>query len=456
MKQYEFDRSRVCMALLTMIMDGGMQETVRKLGAVLQKASPLDAYGTMRLEDLCQAAGEFDRGQSRDVNAFIRFMDFYHLNAAPTDGVVRVMTVHQAKGLGFDVVICPDLQGRSMGSTGVIDVLIGDDPDTNQPEWLLQAPRKGVALYDPVLASEVRRVEHDSTFSELCVLYVALTRARRAMYIVSSFQGKTSKAITSAALIKQQLCGQANPVPDEIAEGYADRCIIYETGNARWFESIDTDTLLPQRSEKDVSIPVRRDVASKRKRRISLTPSSQERVTIHPSELFQRTTLETKTIGTAVHELFERLSWLDKDEVGGIVTAWKEHSACDLSVQSAAISLFLSICKDPVLSKRFKRPEGAVQLWREKSFEVLLDDKWITGIFDRVVIYLNNQQVPVKAEIIDYKTDQTDEKTLIAVYRPQLTLYMNVLSRLLKLSKDRITAYILAVDGKQLIPLSNI
>jgi ATP-dependent helicase/nuclease subunit A len=81
-------------------------------------------------------------------------------------------------------------------------------------------------------------------------------------------------------------------------------------------------------------------------------------------------------------------------------------------------------------------------LWREKHFEVILGESWVTGVFDRVVITRDADGNPRKAIILDFKSNEiSDDVSLSDIaerYRPQLSLYGKALSRMLQIDISRI------------------
>ena len=78
--------------------------------------------------------------------------------------------------------------------------------------------------------------------------------------------------------------------------------------------------------------------------------------------------------------------------------------------------------------------DGAEVLWRERRFMVRIDDRLITGSYDRVHLWYSNGK-PIRAVLIDYKTDRVDDGTVADVverYSEQIQLYRKALSMALQ------------------------
>ena len=79
-------------------------------------------------------------------------------------------------------------------------------------------------------------------------------------------------------------------------------------------------------------------------------------------------------------------------------------------------------------AKRLGKPKGNVQLWRERAFDVVVENELISGVFDRVHLFDN------RAEIIDFKTDRVgDEASLKQAaekHAPQMATYRQALAKL--------------------------
>ena len=98
-----------------------------------------------------------------------------------------------------------------------------------------------------------------------------------------------------------------------------------------------------------------------------------------------------------------------------------------------------------------------VELWRERSFEVVLKDAWVSGTFDRVEVERGEDGAVVRARILDYKTDsvKTDEEIAARAerYRSQITTYRNALSLILGIPVSSIDAALLFTRPGRMIAL---
>jgi ATP-dependent helicase/nuclease subunit A len=97
----------------------------------------------------------------------------------------------------------------------------------------------------------------------------------------------------------------------------------------------------------------------------------------------------------------------------------------------------------PGLAEIWRRPEGAAaaEVWRERSFELVLDGAWVTGIFDRVTIVRDTRGRPQRAAVWDFKTDAVDPAGVGAAiehHGPQLQIYRKAVARLMGLPLEAV------------------
>ena len=352
--------------LLGEIATGGFCNFIRHWGNALARQHPLDAFGTRRLDDLLGAAGEFDMTGSRHCDSFLRFADDYRMNEQAQGLAIRVMTIHQSKGLGFDIVVLPDLMNRSM-DTGSLDMVVEPDPDSDTTAWTLRMPRRIVATSDSVLALEVRQNEEQAAFDALCVLYVAMTRPKRGLYIVTSFPGKTSTALTEAAFLKQQLATAPETTDDETVQVDGEDILrLFETGNRRWYESIAVPrepTQAEPAPELSTTFSTR---PSTRTRLQRVEPSAAARHEHPASSLFNAEARDILDFGIAIHALLASVEWIDNFDIDSAVDSWLPTSTDTGEVKRDVCRQFRQCLAGEEVRRELTRPAGNVDLWREK------------------------------------------------------------------------------------------
>ncbi len=435
--------------LLSQIAAQGFSAVIDEWAARLGK---IDAFGKLRLQQMLEIAGQFDRRFERNIGLFIKTAEKYGTReASDAKGCVHIMTIHQSKGLGFDLVILPDLNDNAhLNSAGRIDFLTGPDAGAEQPEWLLAALDRKTAECDPTLRQSLAASDDLETLDNLCLLYVAMTRAKKALYIVTRIQDRNY--FNMAAFLQQQL-GGAEPDRQKIGDAAAD--LLYETGNRRWFEN----EMPGKPGVQPPRIPDKPAVTCKilRPALKKIEPSTTEIGPMRASWLFNPASPEVLSFGQAIHELFHEIEWSDNTTADDIIRHWMPAYAYPEIVLRDVKDQFVKVFADPAIKKALAKPADLVELWREKSFDVILDDNWVSGVFDRVVITRNNDGTPTGAEIIDFKSNRTTDPKIIAkytdAYRPQLNLYRQALAHLLNLPAHRVAAHLLFTVSRQIVPV---
>lgn len=146
-------------------------------------------------ERLLQLTRQFDLFQREGLYRFLRFVDGQQDNdvdvepaATPVGDAVRLMSIHQSKGLEFPIVVLADISKRfntdDLTGKVILDEELGlcpqvKPPQSNQfypslPHWMAQ-----------------RRQKRETLGEELRLLYVAVTRAVERLVLVGSLKGQT-------------------------------------------------------------------------------------------------------------------------------------------------------------------------------------------------------------------------------------------------------------------------
>jgi ATP-dependent helicase/nuclease subunit A len=117
------------------------------------------------------------------------------------------------------------------------------------------------------------------------------------------------------------------------------------------------------------------------------------------------------------------------------------------------ISAAIAIVEAPELAAVWHRPGPAATVWRERAFEVVLDETWVTGVCDRVVIDRGSDGRVVAATVFDFKTDRlprdVDSRSAATAYSEQITLYRRVVAILLGVPLERVAGEIVFTESRQ-------
>ncbi|MEO1007097.1 MAG: UvrD-helicase domain-containing protein [Planctomycetota bacterium] len=163
--------------------EAGPARAVEALAAAA--AAETNARGGAALNALVQIADAYEAtpGERTSIDDLIAEVRAARVRT-PGDEPIRVLTVHGAKGLEFDAVVLADLDGRLPGRPP--GVLIDRDPaDPTRPA---RAISLGCNEKTRALSPTLRAMHEDwkagRILDELCLLYVAMTRAKRHLDIV--------------------------------------------------------------------------------------------------------------------------------------------------------------------------------------------------------------------------------------------------------------------------------
>lgn len=405
-----------------------MEWWLRKLEPGLM---PNDAFNRLRGRQFTAAAARYDRTGSRDIGEFAQFMERHVLREVESAAVVRVMTIHKSKGLGFDVVILPELQGNRLDERrGGLAVQKAKDRTV---EWVLELPAKLCYGADDVLSQHVAAAESEAGYEALSLLYVALTRAKRALYAIIEPVGK-SVSRNYPKLLSETLGAK----PREICIGALARPGLWSSGNPGWHRALEAPKPDPAPRRETFGLL---DVAVHRPalRRNVQRPSGQDDGRVAVAQIFAWDRTTGQEFGAAVHALLAEVEWKSAADLPCFAETWRARGAKKEVIEEAMACL-----RAPALAALWTAPDGRAEVWRERAFEVVLDDVWITGIFDRVVIRKNAAEQAIGATVFDFKTDRIVDDVDVAAathrHMGQLNLYRRVIALLARLPLAAIEA----------------
>jgi ATP-dependent helicase/nuclease subunit A len=164
------------------------------------------------LERLLQMARQFDGSRGESLPRFLRFIEAQQESeeetepAPPATDAVRLMSIHQSKGLEFPVVVAADLgkrfHGGDLHAKLILDEEYGLCPRVRPPEGVQTWPSLPYWLAR-------RRQKREMLGEEMRLLYVALTRAEHRLILAGTASAKSIGE-------KWPKRAQAGPEPAEI------------------------------------------------------------------------------------------------------------------------------------------------------------------------------------------------------------------------------------------------
>ncbi len=400
----------------------GLERTLQNYVALLD--ATLDDFSRERLHDLIRASSEFSEHFDAEttLSDFIAFVEQFKQRDIAGSSTVRIQTIHRSKGLGFDYVILPVIEHRGITTLGRSETIAAPDKS-----WLLKTPSKLLCERHPALREARRHAVDKETFEELCVLYVAMTRAKRAMTVIVKTPPKSrSRSEESPRYFGEYLASRL------------DAALPWSCGAFDWESEAAAKAPKPAQP--------REPCAERRKRRehARATPSTAVIQGMNAATLFSRSEGDALLKGTRIHEALSRIEWLQAPfgQPEGISAA-----EADLASPSE-------------LRDALTRPAGLTDLWRERAFEVIVNDRWVSGTFDRVVF--TGAGGSAEAVVMDFKTNRMrrDESVdafhqrLRESYSAQMELYRQALERLTGIPPQRIGAVLLLTETRECLHLA--
>ncbi len=435
-----------------------------------QLADKLSWWDQHRLEQFIRAAYDFQP-------AFIgRLRDFEEAVlrgrvALPTEAQVKVMTVHKSKGLEFDAVFLPELD-IDLSSSNSLLVLRGDDP-CEPPDGVLRYMNSSLQAMLPDDWKHAFSVQKQRGVAEsLCLLYVAMTRARQALYMLA--RPTKEQAVQEFGSLLQSTLGQGQLRLEPGA-------ILYERGDSAWFKSKpkleNRVTSAPSKlaCQQELSISIRMDSQSAPVRGLRVAAPSnleQSQAPVALSRAFSYTHSRGAMHGALIHGFFEQVRWveefdLDRQQLRQVALSTLppealQHVSIDDTIEEFVKLLQLD-CVQSALSKKRYRSEvlgqipDAVEIDNERAVSLVMDRKLVAGTIDRLAVLFKNGR-PYGAEVFDFKTDKVDQRLSllwlddrVRHHRPQLEIYARVVSELFDLPRENIATHLVMLGSNDLV-----
>lgn len=397
----------------------GVASLVIDLISELRKKVEVSDYGNSRLNEILTAAVDFNNSGG-SLAEWVTMLESRKIRENSREGMVQVMTVHKAKGLGFDMVILPELGGQGFAPTNRLEMLERKG-ELGKTEFIIRKPAKEVCEADAALKSMLENWEAEQCYERFCNLYVALTRAKHATYcILDPVKEDWHPADKFDDWIREATVGREKDDWSMEGDNYS---VLFESG--AWLDPLPIEESSSKAPEGGVRL-------KKAKPRISRKIASAQKESTVGSLLESG---KGMAFGNLVHQHFESITWLD------------ELPELD---EKPAAKVVQECLQEPGIAEFFERPDGEYQLLREQPFETQIAGAWLSGVIDRAVITLENGHAK-HVSIVDFKTDKKTAAELTEAYGGQLDVYKQAMARITGVPSTSISCHLLSTYLKKMV-----
>ena len=436
---------------------------------------------------LCDYAEKYEAAGNLGLSGFIRFIDKVARTsgdlataARPSENadIVRIMTVHQSKGLEFPICIFADMQHAFNERDNTESVLISSSAGLG----MKRRTEDGISVYDTASRrAAVITSERMGRSEEMRVLYVALTRAKENLIMVTSVPNP-EKGLAKVAVE----CGigeRANPFAVLRMNNFSDLVLMAlmrhpAADELRKLSGIDVPIFLPEKDRFKLKVVVSDSESfmteSANEQKIAAKPVFFNEVQARLDYSDPRSVLSSVPAKRAASDGSER--GINREyfassrpafmSSGGLTPAqrgtathkfmqFSDYAAARADIESELARLvdggFLSEDEGKAVNigaaKRFfmsplaERIFASDNVMREKKFAALFPAKFfypeLTGEAAEEKIVVQGIADCVFVEdgelvIVDYKTDTgVDAEALLDRYSAQLEIYREALSQAL-------------------------
>lgn len=458
----------------TRLMDDGYGRTLQWISEAIQPHC--NQRDILRLQQIVAEGWQFDKAPSLNPAEFVRLLENSRLNRAEA-AAVRVMTVHQSKGLEFEIVVLPELDTnlfRAPSAAAGISAP-GESPD-KVCIWRSKAIR---SLLPKPLQKAFKQTIAKDVSEALCLLYVALTRPVNALHmfippVTSSRTPASFAGVLMASLTEDRLAPADTTV--------------FRMGDPNWFEQLPEMTTAAARTPSSTGKVSRRiQLASTRERSRGLrreAPSRHEETRLNlpfaggapRKKSTDSSTLDPKLRGTVIHTWFEHIQWIDNgglpddekldqlvasllipaDELSKLKLTFRKMLQQDGTVEALTVDGVLNLPQFETHAAKVRNGKAVLRVEPERPFVIKRNGAIVVGTIDRLVLLELNGKL-VAADILDYKTDRLtgNRESWIADriqhYGGQLEEYRNAVNACFGIPVTHISTRLLLLEADAVV-----
>lgn len=467
---------------------------------------------------LALRADQFEKSNFKGLSRFIRMIDqvleaqhdLASVAVAPPKDAVELMTIHKSKGLEFPYVFILNMDQDFNKQDSMSDVIISRQNGLGV-KYIAKVKTgaveehypKTIKLSIPSLTyiQNEKELQLASYSEQMRLLYVAMTRAERKLYLV----GKGSREKLEAKEYPVAESGKLDSNTRLQARNFQDwiwaisKVFVKDNLNFS-YRFVDEDQLtreaigelenkspLQDSSQADnrqsetikEALEMLKEVEvynSLHRAAIELpsvqtpsqikkfyepvmdmegveianqTPSPEKRISFDLPDFSTKEKITGAEIGSATHELMQRMDLSQQPTLASLTETLKQVQTSPAVRDKINLSKILAFFDTPLGQEILANTD---HLYREQPFSMLKKDQEsqedfvVRGILDGYLLYEN------RIVLFDYKTDRYDEPSqLIDRYRGQLALYGEALSRAYSIENIEKYLILLGKDEVQVV-----
>jgi ATP-dependent exoDNAse (exonuclease V) beta subunit len=439
----------------------------------------------IRLEQLISVAFRFEELREKRIRDFVRFVREQRLTL-PNPSQIRVMTIHQSKGLEFDAVFL-SVDQAIMGPPPTL--VARQESPTSNPTGVLRYINKDIQRFLDQEWQDVFRSQAQRQLSEsLSVFYVAMTRARRGLYLYGVPQKnpvmRWGSALHSILRVSEE-------------QRVMTKCQLVSRGDPLWYQPASSPEQPPNHPEATQRLPESIQSSDEKEAPAAQTISiqlasvdplhvSRLRPTRRPSSADQPRIVPLRNaladnesmgaiVGTLIHRWFEEIQWIEDFEfqpaamrelaLATLTPDQMPHVSLDYWLEQMEQLLQLDSVRLALARQRYAEwsSQGItrIEVHNERRLLEIMDGTLLRGTIDRLVVgYCGHR--PARAEIMDFKTDARNPSLDLTAWeldraehhRPQLELYRRIICQQLYLPSECVQLSLLLLSGDRLVSIA--
>ena len=264
----------------------------------------------------------------------------------------------------------------------------------------------------PETKAAYERWAESQKYETLCLLYVALTRAKRGLYAFVPEEPKTRKN-------KESFATPGNLVRQSTG-------LEFPESDPNWTEGIS--------ELKRVEV----------KRSLSLPTGKAQRARLSPSAAKAEGSTKGgsgRRVGSEVHALFEKIEWLKDGEVPR-----QPFTAAGKIVEDAL--------KVEAIHRVFE--DDGAEVYREQAFELIHQGRWMSGVVDRLHVWRDGEDI-TRIEVLDFKTDGAKSaEELVGQYAGQMMSYQAAIAAVFRVELGLVKCRIVSTHLGEVIEVDEV